>query len=526
MKKTLSMLLLACFVFYGSLLYAYKKDHVYKLTLLHTNDHHGRFWKNRNGEYGMAARKTMIDRIRQEVRSFGGYVLLLSGGDINTGVPESDLQSAEPDFKGMNMLRYDAMAIGNHEFDNPLEVIRQQEIWAGFPFLAANIFKEGTNNLLFRSHVTYSYDELKVTILGFTTEDTRIIGNPEYLGGIEFRSPVKVGKTLIPKLRKKTDILIAATHMGHYKDANYGSNAPGDITLARSVKGLDIIVGGHSQNPIFEPDVQNGTMILQAHEWGKYVGRMDLEFVNGKLTMKRYKLIPINLKKKVKDKDGKSIRVHQEIEIPEDQEMITFLSPYQEKGKAELETVIGRTNGVFVGERNQVRNNETNLGNLIAITQMAKVGADLAVMNSGGIRADLPAGDITYKDVLIVQPFANTICTVDLSGDELKEYLQIAVSKKKGSGAFAQFVGVELKLEGDRLVEVKVGGKAISSDKKYKLAVNSFAASGGDGYMKVKDHPSYVNTGYNDADALREYIVKNSPLKIEDYAPTGDVTRM
>ncbi len=523
MRKTLSVLLLASFLVYGSWLYAYKKDHVYHLTLLHTNDHHGRFWKNRRNEYGMAARKTLIDRIRQDVRSQGGYVLLLSGGDINTGVPESDLQSAEPDFKGMKMLRYDAMALGNHEFDNSLEVLQQQEIWAGFPFLSANIFKKGSNQSLFRSHVTYSYDDLKVTILGFTTEDTRIIGNPEYIAGLEFRSPVEVGKKLIPQLRKKSDILIAATHMGHYKDSNYGNNAPGDITLARSVKGLDIIVGGHSQNPIIEPDIQNGTMILQAHEWGKFVGRMDLEFYNGQLTMKRYKLIPVNLKKKVKGKDGKSVRVHIEAEIPEDQKMLTLLKPYQEKGQAELQTIIGKTNGVFVGERSKIRNNETNLGNLIALTQMAKVNADLAVMNSGGIRADLPAGDITYKDVLIVQPFANTICTVNLTGDELTKYLQVAVSKKKGSGAFAQFVGVELTLSGEKLVGVKVGGKTISANKKYKLAINSFAASGGDGYMKLKDHPSYVNTGYNDADALREYIVKNSPLNIADYAPSNDV---
>ena len=186
MRKTLSILLLIALMGYSSLLVAYDKDRAYSLTILHTNDHHGRFWKNRRNEYGMAARRTLIDRIRKEVGARGGYVLLLSGGDINTGVPESDLQDAKPDFLGMKMMRYDAMALGNHEFDNPLEVIRQQEDWADFPFLSANTFKAGTDQLLFRSHVTYSYDGLKVTIMGFTTEDTRIIGNPENLGGIEF----------------------------------------------------------------------------------------------------------------------------------------------------------------------------------------------------------------------------------------------------------------------------------------------------------------------------------------------------
>lgn len=525
MKKVFSFMLVALFVLYGNWLSAYQKDKVYRITILHTNDHHGRFWKNRRSEYGMAARKTLIDQIRREVRAQGGYVLLLSGGDINTGVPESDLQDAEPDFKGMRLLNYDAMALGNHEFDNPLDVLRKQEVWAEFPFLSANTFQKGTNQTLFRSHVTYSYDELKVTILGFTTEDTRIIGNPEFLGGVEFRSPIKIAKSLVPQLRKTSDILIAVTHMGHYQDGNYGNNAPGDITLARSVKGIDVIVGGHSHNPIFQPDVQNGTMILQAFEWGKYVGRMNLEFLNGELSLRGYRLIPVNLKKKVKGKDGKSQRVFIEDEIKEDPEMLALLTPFQNIGQKELETVIGKTNGIFVGERKIVRNHETNLGNLIAMAQMEKTNADLSVMNSGGIRADLPAGDITYKDVLIVQPFANTVCTVTLNGEELKDYLQVVVNRKQGSGAFAQFTNVELSLQGDRLVGVKVAGKGISANQSYKLALNSFIASGGDGYPKVKGHPSFVNTGYVDADLLKEYIEKHSPLKIEDYAPTDDVLR-
>ena len=96
-----------------------EKDKTYRITVMHTNDHHGRFWKNSDGEYGMAARKTVIDGIRADVAAQGGQSLLLDGGDVNTGVPESDLQDAVPDFKGMNLLGYQAMAVGNHEFDKP-----------------------------------------------------------------------------------------------------------------------------------------------------------------------------------------------------------------------------------------------------------------------------------------------------------------------------------------------------------------------------------------------------------------------
>ena len=106
---------------------AWEKDKTYAITILHTNDHHGHFWQNDHGEYGLGAQKTLVDGIRQEVAAQGGSLLLLSGGDISSGVPESDLQDAEPDFRGMNLVGYDAMAIGNHEFDNPLSVLRQQE---------------------------------------------------------------------------------------------------------------------------------------------------------------------------------------------------------------------------------------------------------------------------------------------------------------------------------------------------------------------------------------------------------------
>ncbi len=113
---------------------AYQQDKTYKITILHTNDHHGHFWRSEYGEYGLAAQKTLVDGIRKEVAAEGGSVLLLSGGDINTGVPESDLQDAEPDFRGMNLVGYDAMAVGNHEFDNPMSVLRQQEKWAKHGF--------------------------------------------------------------------------------------------------------------------------------------------------------------------------------------------------------------------------------------------------------------------------------------------------------------------------------------------------------------------------------------------------------
>ena len=523
-KRGVLISCVASIAFAGQHAFAATIDKTYNLTILHTNDNHGRFWHNRSGEYGMAARATLIQSIRDEVAGTGGHTLLLSGGDINTGVPESDLQDAEPDFKGMNYMAYDAMALGNHEFDNPLSVLRQQHDWARFPFLSANIINQDTGMPLFKSHEIFDLDGLKVAVVGFTTQDTVRIGNPEFLQGLEIQSPIAVATKIVPAIAANSDLVVAVTHMGHYRFGENGGNAPGDVALAKAVDGLDVIVGGHSQTATFSPDVQNDTLIVQAKEWGKYVGRLDLQLRNGEISVINYQLIPVNLKKKVLI-DGEKVSVYIDQEIVADETLKAMLEPYQNQGQEQLMQVIGHADAVFVGAREQVRTNETNLGNLIALAQMERVQADLGIMNSGGIRDDMPAGDITYKDVLTVQPFSNTVAYVDLTGAELMPYLQVAANKEAGSGAFAQFAGTTITMNGNSIESATVAGKLVEASKTYRLAINAYMASGGDGYPRLSDHANYVNSGFVDAEVLKDYISSRSPLKAADFAAQGDVTR-
>lgn len=521
----------------------WEADKTYKLTVLHTNDHHGRFWQNKYGEYGMAARKTLVDELRAEVEADGGSVLLLSGGDINTGVPESDLQDAEPDFKGMNKIGYDAMALGNHEFDNPLEVLFKQKEWANFPMLSANIYDKETGERMFQAYQMFDKQGIKIAVIGLTTEDTAKIGNPEFIGGIDFRDPKEEAKKLIAEIEEteKPDLIFAVTHMGHYEDGKRGVNAPGDVALARYLDegSLDMIVGGHSQEPVCmeapnvvkknfkpsdecKPDLQNGTYIVQAHEWGKYVGRADYEFRNGELEMVSYDLIPVNLKKKVKI-DGKKQRVLIEDEIKQDEELLEFLRPYQEKGKAQLDVKIAETNGKLEGDRNVVRFKQTNLGRLIATAHMERAKADFAVMNSGGVRDSIEGGDVTYKDVLTVQPFANILTYTDMTGKEVLDYLNVVATKPVDSGAYAQFAGISMTVADGKVSNVFIGGKQLRLDETYRFTIPSFNAAGGDGYPKLTGHPGYVNTGFVDAEVLKEYLEANSPVDVNKYAPAGEI---
>jgi 5'-nucleotidase / UDP-sugar diphosphatase len=515
-------------------------DRSYNLTILHTNDHHGRFWKNQNGEYGMAARKTVIDRIRQEVKDAGGYSLLLDGGDVNTGVPESDLQDAVPDFEGMNLLGYDAMAVGNHEFDKPPATLQMQRKLARFPMLSANIYQG--EQRMFAPYQLFDLGGLRVAVMGLTTEDTRILVHPDNLRGVRFASPQTEAAALIPELRRQADVVIAATHMGHYADGQHGNQAPGDVELARAVRGLDLIVGGHTQNPACMkaenvldtayvpgsacvPDKQNGTWIVQAHEWGKYVGRADFRYQGGHLTLVKYSLIPINLKKSVKTGDGKTVLQPYTEDIAEAPEMLKLLQPYQDFGQKKLQVEVGRSDARLEGDRAVVRSQATSLGVLIGRAMMEKTGADLAVMNAGGIRDSLPAGSISYKDVLKVHPFGNTVAVITLNGQEVLDFLAVAARMTPGAGAFPQLAGVDVVIEGNKLVSAKIGGHDVVPAKTYRLAVNNFVAAGGDGYPRLSGHPGYVDTGFVDADVLRSYIADHTPLQAQTLAPGNSVVR-
>ncbi|MGP8306512.1 bifunctional UDP-sugar hydrolase/5'-nucleotidase UshA [Vibrio sp. YIC-376] len=521
----------------------WNKDTTYRLTVLHTNDHHGRFWQNKYEEYGMAARKTLIDDVREEVEAQGGSVLLLSGGDINTGVPESDLQDAEPDFKGMSKIGYDAMALGNHEFDNPLDVLFKQQEWATFPMLSANIYSKKTGDRMFQPYAMFNKQGIKIAVIGLTTEDTAKLGNPEFISQIDFRDPKEEAKKLIAELKKTEypDLIFAVTHMGHYENGKRGINAPGDVALARylGTGDLDMIVGGHSQEPVCmegpnvvtknfqpgdecQPDQQNGTYIVQAHEWGKYVGRADYEFHNGELSMVSYDLIPVNLKKKV-EINGQSQHILVEDEIAQDNAMLDFLRPYQEKGQGKLNVKIAESNGKLEGDRDVVRFKQTNLGRLIATAHMERAKADFAVMNSGGVRDSIEKGDITYKDVLTVQPFGNMVSYVDMSGQEVLDYLNVVATKPVDSGAYAQFAGIAMSIENGKVTNVFIGDKQLRLDGSYRFTVPSYNAAGGDGYPKIDTHAGYVNTGFTDAEVLKDYLESHSPIDVNRYAPTGQI---
>lgn len=507
-------------------------DSCTKFTVLHTNDNHGRFWHNSDGEYGMAARKTLIESIRAEVAANGGESILLSGGDINTGVPESDMQDAVPDFVGMNLIGYDAMAVGNHEFDNSLDVLDMQAELADFPMLAANIYKKDadgkvTDERYFAPYKVFTINGLKVAVIGLTTKDTAKLVNPDNVADIYFEDPqVEIQKVLAEiEANEKVDLVFATTHMGHYQDGQHGSEAPGDVLLARSLEEgeLDAIIGGHSQNPVCmepgtnnyadfkpgddcTPDQQNGTYIMQAHEWGKYVGRADFEYYDGKLHLANYALIPVNLLDDNDEVIGEYIK--------HDATVKSILLPYQQQGQDLLDEVISATDGKLEGDRSVVRSEQTNLGHLLgeAYRTYELVNADFGVMNSGGVRDSIKEGNITYRDVLTVQPFGNFVTKATMTGAEVKEYLDVVATKSAGSGAYAQLDNIKLTVNCDEsdVTITDINNKGFDPAATYTFSVISFSAAGGDDYPVI----DVESTQLTDAYVLREFFDKEENQQI------------
>ncbi|MCF2856069.1 bifunctional UDP-sugar hydrolase/5'-nucleotidase UshA [Pseudoalteromonas sp. SMS1] len=505
-----------------------KSQQTQYLTVLHTNDHHGRFWHNEDGEYGMAARKTLIDKLRNEAQQQGHSVLLLSGGDINTGVPESDLQIAEPDFKGMSLIGYDAMAIGNHEFDNPLDVLDKQIAWSNFPLLSANILDKQTQKHAYQPYAIIDKHPLKIAIVGLTTTDTAKIANPQYIGHLDFVEPAVATQPLVDEIKSKynPDVVIAVTHMGHYHNANFGINAPGDVTLARTLKPntLDMIIGGHSQEPIcvdehgnpnneFKPgdacwpDKQNGIWIMQAHEWGKFVGKAVFKIDNGEKTLLSYDLIPVNLK----NEHGHYINE----EIEKDDALYAFLLPYQEKGALKLAGSVGSIDHYLDGTRDTVRFKQSLIADLIINAQAEAVGADFGIISGGGIRASIKAGEVSYKDILTVHPFKNRVAYIDWQGTELINYMNVVASFPPDAGAYLQHHKIDFEMKNGVVTINAINGKPFHKDHTYRMSINSYNASGGDGYPTISEHKNYQVTDLTDAQALRIYIEKHSPIKVK-----------
>ncbi|MFA4135072.1 MULTISPECIES: bifunctional UDP-sugar hydrolase/5'-nucleotidase [unclassified Brevibacillus] len=467
------------------------------VTIAHTNDTHGHIQEDKNQkEFGFAKIATLLKEWRAENENF----LLLDAGDTFQGTVFVNQFKGESVVPILNSLDYNVMAAGNHEFDFGYEQLLKLRDMLEHPVISANVFKSDGKELLppvFKAEIGGK----KFAFVGFVAEDTPVLTHPDNVKGLTFKNPVEVAKALVPELKKEADHVIVVSHIGVNVDRE----------IAKNVPGIDLIVGGHSHTPLKEPELVNGTYIVQDWEYGKSLGRADLYYLGKEL---------VAFSGGLKEYDEAVVA---------DPDVDKMVKEIVSKIDTVMNVVIAKSEVPLDGDRALVRTKETNVGNLITDIMLERTKsikgyeADVALANGGGIRTQLPAGDITKKGLYTLLPFENnTLAVVEVTGEELKQALENGVSKvEEGAGRFPQVSGMSFtynptKPAGERVVEVKVGDKPLDLTKTYKLATIDFLAAGGDGYESLKK--PFFNTGLSMYSIVEEGLVKRKTVnpKVED----------
>jgi len=460
-----------------------------ELVLLHTNDHHGVVLPN-SGRGGLAERASYI----KGIRALNPSVLLVDAGDFNTGTALSNMFDAEPDILAYNMMGYDAVTFGNHEFDGTLAKLNKQIAMAGFSFVSSNIKTKDGRYLGGNQYLVKNYNGLRVGIMGIITLRTLEMAgsNNPVINNFTFIPEIDAAKATAALLREKekVDIVIALTHMGDVKESPTHVTSP---DLAAAVPGIDVIVDGHSHTYMDKPLKVGNTWIVTANEWGKYVGQ-------GKLTVQGGRLVNFTW---------------MPVYIGPDPDVTAKIKPYVEKAGASLKEVVGEAADTFVFGNRLVRYQETALGNMICdanvwyLKNVYNQQIDFAFHNGGNMRAELPKGKLTREQILTVLPYENYLYIVSLNGSEIRELFDYIASIPQGNGAFPQFskeVRYTLDVPNKKITNLTIGGAPVDPGRTYRFCINDFILGGGDGYTVLTKSRDRLNTSLLLSYVVIEYI--------------------
>jgi 5'-nucleotidase / UDP-sugar diphosphatase len=530
MRKVLALLCLAAVLIVAGITSA-QDEETFALTIMHSNDTHAAHLPNGDGNGGVAIQAAVIEQIRAEVENS----VLLDAGDRFTGTLFHTVFQGDDQVQIMNLLGYDAMALGNHEFDNGDDVLAKFINGVDFPVLAANLDVSGSTELnnLVQPYAIVEVGGEQLGVIGIVTAETPVLASPgenvifseDYVGTIN-AAAAELTEQGVNKI-------VVLAHTGFSVDEAF----------IPQLENVDAVFGGHShtlfsnQNAgaagsypvVFETESGGKIYYGQSLANNLYLGRMDLEFDADGVVVSA---------------EGDSIFLSRYITPNEEAaDLIAEL----DAGVAELrETPLGvSTDVLLVGNRNVCRAEECNLGNLIADAMRAETGAQIAIMNSGGIRADIQTGDITLGEILTVQPFGNTTSTFEITGADVIAALENGVSRlvlEDGvvsradlSGRFPQVSGIRYTFDvskeaGSRIVSVEVLGEdgsysPIDPAATYTVVTNNFVRNGGDGYeVFATNAVAPYDFGRVDYEVLRDYLVSLGTVTEENTGVEGRIT--
>jgi len=487
----------------------------YNLTILHTNDFHDRFEPiskydgpcsaedNTAGEcFGGSGR--LMTAIT-EARERAGNSILVDGGDQFQGTLFYTQYKGALAAEMMNQMGYDAMTVGNHEFDDGPEVLRGFIDALEFPVLMSNADVTAEPLLadkLAKSTVIEKGGE-QIGLIGLTPQDTHELASPG--DNITFSDPVAAVQGEVDLLiARGVNKIIVLSHSGYSVDQK----------VAAETTGVDVIVGGHTNTLLSNtderaegpyPTMVGETAIVQAYAYGKFLGELNVTFDDeGNITKA----------------EGEPLIM--DAAVTEDQPTVDRIAEAAKPLEEIRNRVVAEIAEAIDGERGNCRAQECSMGNLVADAMLDRVkdqGIDVAIANSGGLRASIDAGEVTMGEVLTVLPFQNTLSTFQVTGAQLIEALENGVSQhEEGAGRFPQVAGMSFAFDpkaeaGSRISDVMVAGEPIDLEKTYGAVSNNYVRNGGDGYAMFKDAANAYDYGPDLADVTAEYLAKDGTYK-------------
>ena len=503
-----------------------------QITILGTTDLHGNinpidYYTNKPDNRGFAKVATLIKRIRKEQPN----TLLIDSGDTIQGSPLESFHSrknntrTDPMMLVMNALNYDAMAVGNHEYNFGLKVLEKARGEAKFPWLSGNTYEKGTERTHYKPYIVKDVAGVKIGILGLTTPGIPYWDNPPNYAGLEFRDPVAEARKWVETLRtkEKVDVVVIAMHMGLGEDLRTGEASPGQIpheneaiSIAKEVPGVDVIFMGHTHREVSSLYV-NGVLLTQANHWGRHLARADLYLQKEPTGWRVYA------------KSARTLPTDDRVEP--DVEVVKLAEPYDRQTQQWLERVVAQSPEDLTAEDARFR--DTAILDLIQKVQLEAGKADVSMVASFNQQARIDKGPVTVRDVTELYVYENTLAVLEVTGQQLKDALEHSakyyntyeagktprelINDKIPAYNFDIAEGVTYDLDiskpiGSRIQNLRFKGQPLSMTRKLRLATNNYRVNGGGGYTMYKNAPVVYRSGEEIRELMVDWMERNKTI--------------
>ena len=506
-----------------------------QITILGTTDLHGNinpidYYTNKPDNRGLAKVATLIKRIRGEQPN----VLLIDSGDTIQGSPlesfhgRKNNQPRDPMMLVMNSLKYDAMAVGNHEYNFGLKVLEKARQEAQFPWLSANTYETKTGKTHYQPYLIRDVAGVKIGILGLTTPGIPNWDNPPNYAGLEFHNPILEAKKWVAVLRdqEKVDVVVVAMHMGLGEDLRTGEVSPGQVPhendavqIAKQVPGIDVIFMGHTHRDV--PSLYiNGVLITQANAWGRHLARADMYLEKSPQGWRVY---------------AKAARtIPTDDRVAADPEVVKLAEPYDRETQAWLGRTIGESAADLSAKDARFR--DTAILDLIQKVQLEAGNADVSMVASFNSEARIAKGPVSVRDIAGLYVYENTLAVLEVTGQQLKAALEHSaeyfktyvpgkpiteqINEKIPSYNFDIAEGVNYELDiskpiGQRIQNLTFKGQPVKPDQKFRLATNNYRVNGGGGYEMYKAAPVVYRSSEEIRELIIDWLEKHKTVPIE-----------